>query len=184
LTCLVKDVDYTTDFYLDYAKTSGFKGLKLIQYIELKTILPDRMLYKLDRMSMHHGIEARSPFMDRALVELAFSIPTILNIGVRATKKLLRAILSGDFGRDFVSRPKMGFGNPVELWLQGQSRGKLLVHLNNPGSVVYKYLDYDIVQKTYQRFSEGGQKEDYGGLWRLIVLSHYLDRNRSYLAAR
>ena len=57
------------------------------------------MLYKLDRFSMHYGIEARSPFLDHKLAELAFSIPDEVNLHSGKGKMVLKKILEQDFGR-------------------------------------------------------------------------------------
>ena len=83
-------------------KDEKFSTVKAAQYLELKTILPGRMLYKIDRFSMFFGVEARAPFLDHKLVEFAFNIPDKYNINLRQRKNILKTILSVDLPNSFV----------------------------------------------------------------------------------
>jgi hypothetical protein len=123
--------------------------IKSLQYWELKTILPGRMLYKVDRFSMFHGVEARSPFMDHKLVEKAFSIPDEVNISNGKSKRILKKILEQDFDSSFVYRKKQGFGNPLSSWFYSPNSKEMFSELLNRNSLIFKYLDYDGLHDTF-----------------------------------
>ncbi|MBI3084050.1 MAG: asparagine synthetase B, partial [Candidatus Omnitrophica bacterium] len=59
-------------------------------YLNLKTYLPDDLLVKADRCSMAHALEARSPFLDRELLEYVFSLPDAMKLRWGRTKVVLR----------------------------------------------------------------------------------------------
>jgi asparagine synthase (glutamine-hydrolysing) len=94
-------------------------------YIDLRSYLVDNCLVKVDRMSMAASLEARVPFLDRNLVELAFQIPSRLKVARGRTKILLKQIASRHVPRDCVYRPKEGFSVPIKHWLKSDLRPRM-----------------------------------------------------------
>jgi len=81
--------------------------------------LPQDILTKVDRASMAASLEARAPFLDRDVVELAFSLPRPWHRGHRSAKHMLRRAF-GDLLPDWLwTRPKQGFGVPLHAWFRG-----------------------------------------------------------------
>jgi len=105
---------------------------RALQYLELKTTLPCRMLFKLDRNSMAWGIEGRSPFMDHELAQLAFRMPEAQTVDSRGGKRVLKDILRRDLGSKYVYRRKKGFGNPLNYWFTGSASAELLSTARDP----------------------------------------------------
>jgi len=93
--------------------------------VDLRTTLVDEMLAKVDRMTMASGLEARVPFLDRALVEWAFRQPGRHKIRGGKGKLLLRRALSGSLPR-VAARAKHGFDVPLGAWLRTRLRPLLL----------------------------------------------------------
>lgn len=91
---------------------------KVVEH-DLRCYLPDDILVKVDRASMGHSLEVRSPFLDPGVVELALGLPyDWKQRGAR--RKVILAETFGDVLPDVVyRRPKMGFGVPVHAWLRG-----------------------------------------------------------------
>ena len=88
------------------------------------TYLPDDPLTKLDRASMLHALEVRSPFLDHELVQFAASLsPDQLFRGGK--KRLLRESFSADVPPWVFRRPKMGFALPIGQWLRESLRPML-----------------------------------------------------------
>jgi asparagine synthase (glutamine-hydrolysing) len=90
-----------------------------ICFVEFFSKMGEVLLQRVDRVTMLHSLEARSPFLDHELVELAFSIPG----GLKAPDGRLKAFLK-DFARsrlpgEVVDRRKMGFSFPFKEWLRG-----------------------------------------------------------------
>jgi asparagine synthase (glutamine-hydrolysing) len=103
-------------------------------YVDLKSYLVDNCLVKVDRMSMACSLEARVPFLDHELVELAFRVPAELKVRAGATKVLLKTLAERHVPREAVRRPKQGFSIPMKSWLQGRYR-PLLEELLSPDEV-------------------------------------------------
>lgn len=76
------------------------------------------LLTKVDRASMLHGLEVRSPFLDTALAEFALSLPARQKFRRGKGKRILRDALVGVVPAEILDRPKKGFGIPVSAWLR------------------------------------------------------------------
>lgn len=90
--------------------------------VDVYSYLTDNCLVKVDRMSMAASLEARVPFLDHELAELAFRVPPGLKVGPRRTKPLLKRLASRYVPEECVYRPKEGFSIPLKNWLRGPFR--------------------------------------------------------------
>ncbi len=89
-----------------------------IMELECRTYLPDDILVKVDRASMAHGLEVRSPFLDPEVAELALSLPYSFKQFGKRRKKILHDAFEPLLPPGIFTRPKMGFGLPVARWLR------------------------------------------------------------------
>ena len=87
---------------------------------DLVTYLPEDLLVKVDRMSMAWALEARSPFLDTRVVELALAMPAWLKRDSAGGKRIVKQAFGGLFPAGFLERPKMGFSLPVDEWLRAE----------------------------------------------------------------
>jgi asparagine synthase (glutamine-hydrolysing) len=99
---------------------TGGETLSRMIYTELKLRLPELLLMRVDRMTMAHGVEARVPYLDHALVEYAMRIPARDKVSGHEPKHVLKAALRGLVPDWVLDRPKVGFGAPVADWLKGE----------------------------------------------------------------
>lgn len=90
-------------------------------YINL--YLTDNIMVKLDRSSMLHSLEVRSPFLDLEVVEYAQRLPTHLKLRNNTTKYLLRKIGARLLPETILTRKKQGFALPVGQWFADGSLG-------------------------------------------------------------
>jgi asparagine synthase (glutamine-hydrolysing) len=102
-----------------YAETAGVPALARLQDVDLGIPLVDDLLVKTDRASMAHSLEARVPFLDPAVSDLALALPTALKVRGLAKKRLLRAAARPLLPREVVDGPKRGFSIPAAAWLRG-----------------------------------------------------------------
>jgi asparagine synthase (glutamine-hydrolysing) len=87
---------------------------------DIQTYLPDDLLVKVDRASMAHGLEARSPLLDHVLVEWAVSIPQQVKMAQGITKALFKSAMTPYLPTEVIHRPKKGFGCPVDQWFRNE----------------------------------------------------------------
>jgi asparagine synthase (glutamine-hydrolysing) len=86
--------------------------------LHARTSLPDSILHRVDRMSMAHSIEARVPFLDHRLWELAARVPARLKMRGGVEKHLLRESMRGIVPDDVRRRRKQALVGPIEEWLR------------------------------------------------------------------
>jgi asparagine synthase (glutamine-hydrolysing) len=102
-----------------YAETEGADELARLQDLDLGVYLVDDLLVKTDRASMAHSLEARVPFLDPVVAELALALPTKQKVRGFQKKRLLRKAVAPLLPREIVRGRKQGFSIPVAAWLRG-----------------------------------------------------------------
>ncbi|HEY2358487.1 MAG TPA: asparagine synthase (glutamine-hydrolyzing) [Phenylobacterium sp.] len=95
----------------------GLTPLQQAQWADIATWLPNDLLLKLDRCLMAHGLEGRTPFLDREVAALAFPLPDRFKVRGRYGKWLLRKWLERTCPAAEPWARKQGFTVPVEAWI-------------------------------------------------------------------
>ena len=98
-------------------KDSKDFGEYMLDY-DFNNYLPNNILKKVDSMTMLCGLEARSPFLDKDLIEFSHNLPMNLKIAKNSNKKILRDILDKKLALKTFKRQKQGFSIPFDKWLQ------------------------------------------------------------------
>lgn len=140
--------------------------------------LTDDILVKADRASMFHGLELRSPFLDRSVVEFANRLQASLKLRGTTTKYLLRRALSSARGRDIVPveilrRKKKGFGIPVARWIRHDAPQLFRNWLIDewPEHQLPMVNRWEIERLLADHVS--GAANNYKELWALVVLAQW-----------
>ena len=102
------------------AGTGGRTRLAVAQATDIADWLPHDLLLKLDRCLMAHGVEGRTPMLDRAVAEAGFCLPDGLKVRDGRGKWLLRQWLAQAMPAARPFAPKQGFTVPVGPWIAGQ----------------------------------------------------------------
>ncbi len=84
--------------------------------------LPDDMLTKVDRASMHFGLELRCPLLDYRLIQPTWALENNSHFSDLKGKLILREIAKKYIPEQLLNRPKTGFNGPLNLWLRNQLR--------------------------------------------------------------
>lgn len=92
--------------------------LRLCQYTDIKTWLPDDLLTKFDRMTMSASLEGRAPYLDHRLVEVGFNLPSLYKIKGDAFKFILREAFKSELPEQIFRRAKQAFNLPMSEWLR------------------------------------------------------------------
>ncbi len=102
-----------------YERVRDADLLSQLQYVDVKTYLPDDVLVKVDRMSMAHALECRSPLLDYRVAEFAARLPYRAKISGAGKKKIiLRQIVEKYVPATLLDRPKRGFSAPWSSWAE------------------------------------------------------------------
>lgn len=159
------------DGYLERAR--GATDLNRLLYLNFKTYLLDDLLVKMDRCAMAHALEGRSPFLDTALVELAFRLPDRFRLRGRQTKWILRRAFADLLPAEILTRGKMGFGVPLQKWFRTELREYLADHLLAPGARLADYVDVRYVRRLCEDHVAGRADHSHR-LWTLLTFELWL----------
>lgn len=113
-------------FAASYKRGSGSFAEALRIFDVLYNTLPYKYLTKVDRASMYHSLEVRSPFLDYRFYEYAQTIPTKWKTTVRKGKVILGEIVHDLVPAAIITRKKQGFEPPVYEWIQDEALEPLL----------------------------------------------------------
>jgi asparagine synthase (glutamine-hydrolysing) len=132
--------------------------------VDREIYLPEDLLAKVDRCSMLHALEVRSPFLDHELVHFAAGVP-----GEFLERKwLLKEAFAGDLPRFVFHRRKMGFAVPIGRWFRGSLRGMLrdsLLASDSFASSHFKMSEVERLIGEHERGRDQSQK-----LYSLLML--------------
>lgn len=162
-------LDFIKEKY-DYLHNDTSLGKTL--YTDMKIVIEGDMMTKVDRMSMLNSIEARSPFLDEKVVELAFSLPDEFKISGRNQKKILKDAFSDMLPGGIKNQTKQGFGVPVGEWFRGPLKGMLSELLDKKTieeQGIFKYPYIENMISEHMNFKEDRSFE----LWALFVFQYW-----------
>jgi asparagine synthase (glutamine-hydrolysing) len=143
---------------------------------DLAQYLPDDLMVKMDRAAMSVSLEARSPFLDHALVEFAFAMPSHTLIRGREKKWALRQVLHRHVPKHLFDRPKMGFSTPVAGWIRGPLKSWAADLISPMALKNQGYLDAALV-KTIWDEHQSATHDRSGVLWNVLMFQAWLTQN-------
>jgi asparagine synthase (glutamine-hydrolysing) len=155
-----------------YRRCPSKDAVQCAQYADLMVYLPNDVLIKVDRMSMQHGLEVRSPLLDRRMIELAFRIPERLKRAGQRGKHLLRQIAAARLPPAVVSAAKHGFSAPIGQWIAGPYREAYEAEVLSSASNVASLLDIAEARRLFRAHVAGSADHSFA-LWALWVLDRW-----------
>jgi asparagine synthase (glutamine-hydrolysing) len=143
-----------------------------MQYLFTALYLPGDILFKVDRASMYNSLEVRAPFLDRAVAEAAFALPSRLKLKGGTTKYLLKRLAERHLPRDLVHRPKHGFAVPVAGLLRGALRDRVADTLLDRANPLASWFKRPALE-TMLRDHGAGRRDHRKRLWALYSLMRF-----------
>ncbi|WP_426077658.1 XrtA/PEP-CTERM system amidotransferase [Janthinobacterium sp. PSPC3-1] len=147
--------------------------LSQVQYLDLKTYLPGDILTKVDRASMAHALEVRSPLLDHELVAWMSGLPPQLKLRGGTGKYLLKKALRPLLPDELLYRQKMGFSVPLAAWLRGPLRERLRQRLTSPVMAQCGLFDMDYIDQLIDQHG-AGRRDHSAPLWSLLMFESFL----------
>jgi asparagine synthase (glutamine-hydrolyzing) len=155
--------EYTRQYW---EKQQGADHVTRMLYTDIKTYLPGDGLVKVDRASMAHALEVRSPLLDHSVVEFAATLPSRWKIAGKQKKILLRQAFSSLLPSDFLARRKQGFAVPLAAWFRNELQ-LLTREMLLENEALDPYFKRSEIARLYQQHTR--QEEDHGTLlWSLL----------------
>ncbi len=124
--------------------------------LDMDTYLPGDILCKVDRATMKYSLEARCPILDKDVMEYSYRLPHSFKYGNNIKKRILKDIAYDYIPRELLDRPKVGFGVPLDKWLRGPLKEKLLAMADRDFLIKQDIFDADFVCKMMQTYMEHG----------------------------
>ncbi|MEA3373932.1 MAG: asparagine synthase (glutamine-hydrolyzing) [Campylobacterota bacterium] len=138
-------------------------------YIDLNLFQAEHFLSKLDRVSMAHSIESRTPYLDHTLAETVFSVTPSLRYQEGVTKALLKKIAAKHLPDEVIKRKKKGFSNPYMEWLIASGKIDLIQSVNEETGL----FNAEVLEKYLEMARRGRFKQH---VWGLYVLSWWIKK--------
>ncbi len=153
------------------AENSKKDPVDWMSYIDLKIWLGEALLSKVDRISMRNSLEVRTPFLDKNLVDLLFSIDSSIKIG-DTNKYLLKKIASKYIPKTIINRTKKGFNSPFNEWIHSEYKDSIL------DTILKVNKETDLFNEEYVKsiYSLAKDKKFKQHLWSLFIFSKWYDK--------
>jgi asparagine synthase (glutamine-hydrolysing) len=140
---------------------------------DMTMVLRGDMLVKVDRMSMLHGLEVRSPFLDHELVDYVMSLPADYKIQPGNRKRILKDAFRDILPAEIFARRKQGFEVPLLDWFRGELRGMIDELLDEKLLREQNLFNPEAVNEIRKQLHSSDPGDSAARIWGLIVFQHW-----------
>jgi asparagine synthase (glutamine-hydrolysing) len=173
-----KHFQSSEDLVLSYFNSTdipnGSGSLNRAFYCDIKTYLPEDILAVTDRMSMHHALEVRVPFLDHKFMEFCATIPPEMKMKWFRKKYLLKKGVKNLLPKQVIEHRKQGFVGPMAQWLKNDLRPLVLETLSEKNLRRHELFDCKNVHEILDHHFSG--KEIYDSLiWSMVIFQTWFD---------
>jgi asparagine synthase (glutamine-hydrolysing) len=166
----------SADFVLSaYATCPSRDFVTRTTCVDVLTYLPCDILTKVDIASMAYGLEARCPFLDHEIVELASRLPIEFKLQGGRAKRILIDTFADLLPSRIQRRSKMGFGVPLGDWFRGELRTMLEDVLLDKSTLARGLFEPAAVRRLIDEHQRRQWDHSYR-LWCLLVLELWMRR--------
>jgi asparagine synthase (glutamine-hydrolysing) len=145
-----------------------------LQFLEIRSSLPDELLMYADKLSMAHGLEVRVPFLDREVVEYVERLSAHFKVRNGSRKWLHRQVCQDFLPKAILNRKKRGFAvNVVDDWFHSSLSNKMESFFLDSKSLMYQFLQPKAVQQLLKEHMSG-KNDNHKILFSLVVFEEVL----------
>jgi len=157
-----------------YHKADTDNHLSRILYTDLKTYLTG-ILVKVDRMSMAHSLEVRSPILDQEVIEFAAGIPAALKYRRGEKKYILKQCFQQILPKEVIHRKKMGFCAPIADWFRGELKDLTKDYFFYKNRGLKHFFNPDALKNLWDQH-QSGKRNHASALWTLLMFELWYRR--------
>ena len=173
------DQQQCTERKKEILKTVSDEGtINEILLTDMKLVLPNDMLTKVDLMSMANSLEVRSPFLDYELVNFAFSLPDDFKINASLRKRIIQDAFREMLPTKLYNRPKKGFEVPLLKWFRKEMKSLITDELLSKSFIeeqnIFNYLEIAKLKKQLFSINPG---DVHARIWGLVVFQWWWKKN-------
>jgi asparagine synthase (glutamine-hydrolysing) len=145
-----------------------------LQFLEVRSTLPDELLMYADKLSMAHSLELRVPYLDKDIVEFAERLGSNLKVRNGVGKWLHKQVSRKFLPEAIVRRKKRGFAmNVVDDWFRGSIGGRMASTFEDSNSAIFHFLNPAAVKQIHADHA-AGRHDHHKILFSLVVLEEWL----------
>jgi asparagine synthase (glutamine-hydrolysing) len=141
---------------------------------DLMTYLPEDILAVTDRMSMHHALEVRVPFLDHKFLEYCATIPPEMKLKWMRKKYLLKKAAKNYLPREVITHRKQGFTGPMTRWLQNDLKSFVIDTLSERNLSKHDLLNQVTVRRVLDEHFGGREIHD-TLIWSMVIFQTWFN---------
>lgn len=156
--------------------TTLIKNLNGVLLNDLKLVLPNDMLMKVDSMSMANSLEVRTPFLDYRVAEFAFSLPPSFKVDRHHRKRIVHDAFKDFLPKELYHRKKRGFEIPLHSFLIRELRSRLEENLSEKFIRDQNIFNAEAISRLKQELFSKNPGDSPARVWGLLVFQHWWKR--------
>jgi asparagine synthase (glutamine-hydrolysing) len=151
---------------------AGLDPVSHMTFTDIQTYLAEDILTKVDRMSMAHALEVRSPLLDFRIAEKACRMPLNYKLNGRISKRILRDVAASCVPKPILTRSKYGFQVPLGLWFKTHLKVWTQERLMNPG---HDFFSGDFVERLWKDHLSG-RADHAHKIWLIVFFNEWFSQ--------
>ena len=159
-----------------YDECNAVDYLDKLMHVDSSLWLPDDLLVKVDRATMHYSLEARVPYLDHRFVEFCATLDPVLKVRGKTGKWLLKRVAEKYLPHDIVHRGKQGFVMPLSEWIAGTLKDDVERSLDAQALGRRGLFRPQALQRLLAEHQRG-RRNHAGRLWALMTLERWFARH-------
>ncbi|RYE42727.1 MAG: asparagine synthetase B, partial [Sphingobacteriales bacterium] len=164
-----------TAFDSNELQTPYYSTLDYVMAVDYQTYLLDDILQKVDRAGMSVSLEGREPFLDQRIIEWAAQLPMEFKYSKGQKKIILKDIVHKYIPKEMMDRPKMGFGIPIDKWLQTDLKSFVDEFFDEAYIQRQNIFNNTEIQRLRKSFY-GGKVEKAEKIWFILMFQMWYQR--------